>query len=361
MNLNDKRKRIGILTFAFADNYGAVLQGFALRKYINRLTNCEAEIIYYIPLNYRYGRMFELQLKGEEAFREKRACFESFLQNECGCNMEEVFCVSGNEYDYYCVGSDQVWNTVDKNFFFANVDVNAKRISYAASFGLSLNDPKLRKEFCKEYVSKFKSISVREEEHVEMVKELTGKECVSVIDPTLLLDEADYLPLLPKEKLREGEFIFFFWLEQNSDPFQAFELVNNLARKYKLPIVHSFLKWPSNMLYSDGGTMMNEGVENFLWYMKHAKFVVTNSFHGTIFSIIFKKPFYTFVAESIRSRIDTLVGKLGIGDRVVEKYLSPKDYSEQIDYEKIYKNIVRERAIAHEYLKGALDIDDEII
>lgn len=359
MKSNNKEKRIAIVTYAYADNYGAVLQSYALRKYINRLPKCTAEIIYYEPSNYRYARIKDKQFEFENSFREKRKRFRTFLLKECGCNTKEVPHISGNEYDYYCVGSDQVWNTAHKNFFLANIDVDAKRISYAASFGLSLNDPKLRKEFCKEYVSKFKSISVREEEHVEMVKELTGKDCISIIDPTLLLDEADYLPLLPEENLREEEFIFFFWLEQNSDPFQAFELVNNLARKNNLPIVHSLLKWPGNMLYNDGGSMINEGVESFLWYMKYAKFVVTNSFHGTIFSIMFKKPFYTFVVESMRSRIDTLGVKLGIEDRIVEKYLSPKDYSEQIDYEKIYENIVRERVIAHKYLKGALDIYDE--
>lgn len=354
---SDEKKQVGILTYAYADNYGAVLQTYALRRYINKLPGYNAEIIHYVPSGYRHPRIREKQLANENLFRAKRKIFKDFLQRECGCNTEEITRVSGNEYDYYCVGSDQVWNTTNTNFFFAHLDSMAKKISYAASLGLNLDNPKLKKDFCKEYVSQFKAISVRENIHVDMMKELTGKDCVSVIDPTLLLDEEDYKLIVSKDRLREEEFIFFFWLEQNGDPFQALEVVNNLARRYNVQVVHSLLKFPSNMIYRDGGTMMYEGVENFMWYMKHAKFVVTNSYHGTIFSILFKRPFYTFLEESMRCRVDTLVEKLGIKDRVIEKYISPADYSDEINYEPIYEKILEERKMALNYLSKAIDID----
>ena len=110
------------------------------------------------------------------------------------------------------------------------------------------------------------------------------------------------------------------------------------------------------MFYRNGGCMMFEGVENFLWYIKNAYFVVTNSYHATLFCIQFESPFYTFVVSSMRSRIHTLVDKIGVGDRIIESYLSEKDVNRIVDFETIQKKIEIERELSMQYLRQALEI-----
>ena len=113
-------KKVGILTFHYVDNYGAVLQAYALRKKINELPECRAEIINYVPSGFEY----ELYGNGEKyraMLQKKRQSFEAFLSKYCGVNTPIISSVEDSGYDYYCVGSDQVWNSgycnMDKAFF----------------------------------------------------------------------------------------------------------------------------------------------------------------------------------------------------------------------------------------------------
>ena len=98
-------KKVGILTFHYSDNYGAVLQAYALRRIINQLPYCQAQIINYVPLGTKYT-LYENTEEGRELLIEKRKLFEEFLRENCGIDTPVIHEISGNDYDYYCAGSD---------------------------------------------------------------------------------------------------------------------------------------------------------------------------------------------------------------------------------------------------------------
>lgn len=350
-------KKVGILTFHYADNYGAVLQAYALRKVINRITDCNAEIINYIPPDYKYF----VYSRGTESFSniiKKREKFELFLKQECGVVGNAIRSVTGNEYDYYCVGSDQVWNLEfsSKEYFLPNLDEGSKKISYAASVGMNHNSHKWDKEFFKKTLSTFKKISVREENDVSLISQISGQACECVLDPTLLLDKCDYEKLIDNKKRTNQEFILFFWLNHDREYLKGIELVNKISRKTGLTIVHSFVDIPKYFFANDGGTMIYSGVGEFLWYIKNAKYVVTNSYHATLLSIQFETPFYTFSVETMKSRMETIKSMLEIQNRVVDTYVSVDDVTDKVDFYSIHRNIVKKREHSMKYLFDAFDV-----
>lgn len=356
-------KRVGILTFHYADSYGAVLQAYALRKVINDIPDCSAELINYAPHNY-YFAPYARTMEGKKALEEKREKIEAFLRRECGVCTPIIHSVTGNDYDFYCVGSDQVWNTdlrenVELEYFLPNLDEKAKRIAYAASIGMEIS--KINKEIFQKYLPKFDSISLREGgKYGEFIYQMCNKACEKVLDPTLLLEKKDYENLIPKEKKVNGPFIFLFWLHLDEELMKYVEIVNMLARKYNLTIVHNILGAPPCMFVNDEVCMQYEGIYDFLWYMKNADMVVTNSFHGTIFSVQFERPFYIHIANLRRSRLDNIVELLGIEDRVIKGCVSYDNLNKDVDFDLIKGRLVEERKKSFSFIRRALDEEREI-
>lgn len=350
-------KTVGILTFHYVDNYGAVLQTYALRHVINNLPGYSADIINYIPPTFSYNKHWKTQMENN-LFLRKRKYFTDFLYKKCGIKESLVSFLTGEEYDYFCVGSDQIWNTSFKGliYFLPFQSDTSQKISYAASVGLSEESPFFNWEYFRKYIPDFSWISVREQEHVKLLESVTDVSCECVLDPVLLLDASDYENIIEKKKLREHEFIFFFWLPHDGSLFRGIEFTNMLSRKYNLPVVHSVINSESYMFYNDDGCMMFEGVGNFLWYIKNASYVVTNSYHATLFSIQYNKVFWSMVVHSMRSRFDSLVRTLGIGERIIKTYLPYDKIDKTIDYKKIYKKIDKERVKSMDYLYKALSI-----
>lgn len=349
-------KKVGILTFHFADSYGALLQSYALRKAINKLQGYSAEVINYIPEHWKM-RPYVNTTEGRYAFIEKRKKFCDFMKVHLGIDKEVCTVVNGNDYDCYCVGSDQVWNnliTRCDGYYLPHVSSDANKIAYAASMGNALEDEKLDKEVLKKYLPAFKNISVREPGYCEFVQTITGKDCKWVLDPTLLLDAFEYEEIVADKEEREP-FVFFFWLNKE-EQLKGVELANIIARKYNLKIVHSLVDAKKYTFYNDGGCMMYEGVQDFLWYVKNAKFIVTDSYHGTIFSLQYRIPFYTLIYEARRSRIDAISEAFGFSDRVIERNLLCSEINSQIDFDSIWNKIYRMREKSIDYLRESLEV-----
>lgn len=348
-------KRVGILTFHYADNYGAVLQVYALRKMINSIPEYEAEIINYVPDSLAYYPYINTK-NARQNLISKRKKFQQFLKEQCGLDKPIISSLNGNDYDYYCVGSDQVWNKKlsTEEYFLPNVDAAAVKIAYAASIGMSITDADFDDTLFKKYLPQFRSISVREKMYTEFVSNITGKECPCVLDPTLLLDCKEYESLLVEHKER-APFLFLFWINEN-DLFRGVELANNIARKYNLNIIHSIVDAKPYMLFKDGGCMYYEGVEDFLWYIKNAKIVVTDSYHATLFSIQFRTPFYTLINPDVRSRIDTICEMLDLNERVISSYLPFSRINLEVDFTSIWKNIYIQREKSMQYLFDNLEV-----
>ncbi|HCT89979.1 MAG TPA: hypothetical protein DF613_01150 [Lachnospiraceae bacterium] len=352
-------KKIGILTFHYVDNYGAVLQAYALRKILNGFDGYKAEIINYVPEEYEYRTYLEDDLI--ELFLERRKKFKTFIGEKCAVTSPMIHTLKGVSYDYYCVGSDQVWNlslpeAKSGVYFLGGLDSKAIKFSYAASIGMDLD--KINKDLFRQYISQFSHVGIREQSHIKGLSDCCHVGCVHNIDPTLLLVREDYEALIDsygEELPGDGEpYVLYVWY--GDDSLQSIECVNTVARKYELTVLHNFSSTriiTRKMLCRDGGYIFNKGIEEFLWYVKHAAFVVTNSYHVGIFSIIFERPVYFYAIEG-KVRQEDLTEILGIENRMIRGYIKPDDINENIDFESVHGVIkeLRERSLS--YLRDVL-------
>lgn len=355
-------KKVGILTFHYADNHGAVLQAYALRKTINKFTGCHAEIINYVPKGYGYPVPAGSELLNRK--KRKREKFNDFLSENCGIHSPMIHDVTGNEYDVYIVGSDQIWNldipeaAADYEYFLPHINEKAKRIAYSASIGQPIDE--IDRNLFQRYLPKFESISLREKSYVDIISELSGKRCECTLDPVMLLEGKEYEKLMKRPDVVEEPYLLYFWYDLGDGGFKSTEMVNMLARKYNLSIKHTFSTENSiarQMLANDGGDVLQEGIGEFLWYIKNAHVVVTNSFHGVMLSILFKKPFYMYYPEVRRSRQENIVNLFQLQDRVVQGYISSDRLNLDMDYRSLFLKLEKEREHSISYLKNAIVLD----
>ena len=350
-------KRVGILTFHYINNYGALLQAYALKKYIDGVDGFSAEIINYIPENFVYYP-YELGKQGQMKMQAKVHKLQEFLEEHCEVGMHVISDLSSCKFDIICVGSDQVWNykinNSDTNYLLESISAKVRKISYASSIGLPVELISSFAEVFRKNLSRFYRVSVREEEHANWLKKECEIDCQTVLDPTFLLDEKDYEKILVKGKLKNSKYVLFIWYPHDDQLIKAVEFTNTISRKYELPIVHNLLNQRPYILANDGGYMFYEGVGEFLWYIKNAEMVVTNSYHTMLMAIHFKKPFYVFLVESMRSRFDSIAYDFAIGNRYVTEYIDPSCLSDEMDYESIYKSIEPYRIKSKEYIREAL-------
>ena len=213
--------------------------------------------------------------------------------------------------DYYVVGSDQVWNPewysqerVDA--FLLPFAQDSKKIAVSASFGISNFSGEWRDTFSKE-LSSFKAISVREKDAVDIVKELTGRDAELVIDPTMMLSAEDWKRVMSKPKIdgMNKKYILTYFLGSITDAAQR--RIDELVQKYHFFVI-------DQSTYAD---LIGPG--EFLYLLSHAQIVITDSFHGCVFSTIFEIPFLVYRRNNtvldMFSRIDTLLDTLALHGR----------------------------------------------
>lgn len=356
-------KKIGISTFHYVDNYGAVIQAWALRKYINGLPGCKAEIVNYVPENYSYDlSLYENSEDARGKLIKKRELFENFLREECSLSQDVKDKIEDEDYDYICVGSDQVWNlslreATNCEYLLPNVK-KAKKFSYAASIGISVARIGKYTSAFEQYLKSFDKVSVRENEHVKFIKEVSGKDCACVLDPTFLVDVKDYKELICNKKKSKRPFIFLYWLVHSGelDKRKNLEIVNRLSRELGCEVIHNIPDVKDYAINNNGGCMCYEGVDDFLWYIANAEIVVTNSYHACVLSIRFGTKFFSTIVNSMRSRIDTLNSMINISGNLIEDYNKTLNMNEcpkvHVDEEK-YKIYLEE---SEKYLRDVLEV-----
>lgn len=241
-----------------------------------------------------------------------------------------------DRYDYFMSGSDQVWNphydfVAGKCDFLAFAKDNQK-ISYAASFGVNEIPDERKKEFA-ENLKTFKAISVREKQGAKIVKDLTDREVTVVLDPTLLLDENEWRMVEKKSRCcPKRRYVFVYALGDKNDRIK--EKIKQLSEKYEIFDVRSIQK---------NGKELPVGPSEFLYLLRNAEIILTDSFHATVFSIIFHKRFITFNRSGLNmnSRIESLAELIGekkrinqYGDLVCETEIDYKNVGAAIEKEK---------------------------
>jgi len=347
--------KIGTITFHWATNYGAVMQAYALQKHLNDI-GYETEIINYVPSRIKIiqfllniKNMDFSQLKKEYRLKKFRK-IELKISKHKYKNNKSLFDCS-NKYNAIICGSDQIWNesftsTVEGkptlSYFLNFAGSKTKKISYAASFGTDALSNKTKNIVLPE-LEKFESISVRENSGKIIIKDL-GMDATLVLDPTMLLEKEGYNELLSDKKFQNSPKVFSYIIHNNQT--KAIEISNYIKSNYGKDV---------NEKYCD----INCGLYEWLNNIKNAKVVVTNSFHGMVFSIIFNTPFIIIPIENsgMNDRITTLLGLLNLENRKISEF-NPKVIEDillqEIDWITVEENLKRLRAESCNYLLNAL-------
>lgn len=353
-------KTVGIVTIDDYINYGNRLQNYALTKllqnegfkvfngievltkedWVSRTNGIIKKLIKLCtPFSVIRGKLYSLQDKsGLKYEREKR--FLDFIHSYTTI-LDPIVCSSHSQaarslkkygVDYYIAGSDQVWNPYyeAKEYEFLTFAPKEKRLTFAASIGAD-SIPEDAKWYFKKNLSDMKYISVREERAAEIVKELTGRTADVTLDPTLLLDKADWEHLAKKPELYiEDKYICTYFLGELPEAVQAF------AKEKGLPIC------ALNSI--DSPELYTLDPAEFLYMIQNASYVLTDSFHAVAFSIKFNKEFYVFDRKqdgvsSMFSRIEMITKRFGLENRIQS----------------------RDRIIEQEPISKRNDIEDELM
>lgn len=371
-------KSIATITFHHAHNFGSMLQTYALQEFILHIgRECNEEIKYKI-IDFHTPNQKELYavfkrgwnvkslVKNLIALRHARQLyikhqqFEDFLQKYCTLSRhyssEKELLHTPPAADYYISGSDQLWNVRATDFsdvYYLNFISSGKRISYAASFGpLEINWAQYDKRKYANYLNQYDSISVRESGSAKNVQTLIGKKPTVHLDPTFLLSAEEWRKIQSDANYRNGQYILLYCLEPTKAQIKLTKLI---SRKLRLPVV--VLRYNNkNDWFNPFVKRYDSGPRDFLAYIDHAALVLSSSFHGTAFSIIYHKPFYVFNGMS-DCRISSILNRAGLNERSIESY-NDLDRIELTapDSMAIERFLSENRHQARQYLAHALDI-----
>ena len=380
--MKDKAKKVGVMNLQHSDNPGAVLIAYSLQEIIKK-SGHEPKIINYNPRwsvfdklktafyeMYFNGNYFEsaayhvrllyrsrdARLKKYESERKKN--FKDFRQTCLDSTPEILRKISESDdiFDIYVVGSDMVWSPIrlisfEKNAYFLKFVSNDKvKIAYAASLG-SDNSAKL-KPLSKKYARKtgdFDYISLREISNVPFFGRLTTKQVEHCLDPTLLLEKDDYEKIMSAGRKYPGPFIYLYTL---SDSNRVIGFANELSEKLDCGIYHSSRY--TNVINKSAGTNDCDGPMEFLEKIKNAETIITNSYHGVIFSIIFQKNFYAFSRKHMDSRTLDLLELLSLSRRFIGDGGTIPENTVPIDYKDVYDRLEKLKKRSAEFLERAL-------
>jgi len=364
--------KIGITTFQWSENYGAVLQAHALQSFL-RERNHDVQIVDYrvaVPVSWLRKWLAKTPRgcfqKWEAVY--KTHLFEQFRKKYLK-RTAEVFRSAAelrriaDRFDLLITGSDQVWNPqwleqVDglcDLFFLSFAEPQTRRISYAASFGHA-GTSTMKKEWVEivgEKLKQMDAISVREPSGVSLVRDLCGRTgAVHVVDPTLLLERSHYEKIAGAADVR-GKYLFSYMLhglEQDADGVVA-EIAGALNLKVVKCDAHKTELHQGFTLPSPSG---------WLRQIRDADFVVTNSFHGAVFCLLFNIPFVVLLIQGptspMNSRITELLTAVGLENRIAGSGGSPIPglLDEPIDWNGVHRQIALMKTRAADFLNTQL-------
>lgn len=335
MQEQEKKHRVGILTYHYAHNFGAVLQAFAMQEFLDS-EGFDARVINY--RNVKISRRYKKRLSFWFAVRKRdwllpwhwRSIVDSIhkrnltLQDwQKQCDKFEYFehkylkiepskkisqrKIKELEVSSIVFGSDQIWDTGitgrGENVYWGNVGKGCvKKISYAASiYGKYLSKNEKRKAV--RYLPSFDCLAVREETLAEELKQLLHREVRVVVDPTLLLPCNHYFRFINTARKHSKRYSLVYMVSESEE-------LLDIAKSLRFPVIN--VHYYKSIGWKEDGIeeIADAGPEDFLNMIFHAEYVITNSFHGTVFSILFQKKFCAVYKENVR--IDHLLKVVGM-------------------------------------------------
>jgi hypothetical protein len=351
-------KTVAILTFQEANNYGAMLQCYALQKKIN-LLGAQCEVINYKCdyLSKPYG-IRALKRKGIVRYIlgninaclrwPRRKKFENFRQEIPMSEkvLKNSIHLLNDRYDLFVTGSDQVWNydltDFDQTYFLDFVKDHEKKGSYAASIGFDkMENQDIRMEY-KRLLADFSFISVREQSAKSMISDLCKKNVEVVLDPTLLIDAEEWEKIAVEPQIKY-KYIFVYQLVPSG---YLCQILKKLKKETGLKVVFAPFSLGNNC---KGRWEFAAGPKEWIGLIKNAEYVVTDSFHGTVFSVLFKKKVYSCVNE-LGTRITSLLDALQLNELLFDKQREFVLLA-HIDYSEMENNLIQLRTDSEQFLK----------
>ena len=368
--------KIGILTFQASHNCGSMLQAYALREVIARKYNADVEIINYSNYVSRciYGYLDTRPKRSSiernmatfthlKTVTESRKWYKAFSENylvkskEYCQNPKDLRKISA-QYDMIIAGGDQIWNVRCQDAgkeFFLNFTDDVRKVAYSPSLGGSnILKHADNLELYKQYLLDFDHLSVREPNGQKWLQELTGIEVPIICDPTMLLTAEEWCRWLPVPEI-EGKFIFNYAFYHNRPETNA--ILQKISEKTGMPIyVIDYKSYDYYKLSRYGIKRCSmSGPLAFLGLMKNASLVLTQSFHGTLFSSLFNRNFWSYNWKEAHNPDDdramAILEQLGLEDRykMIDELLDI-DLFTPVDYETVNEKIANFRAISYQYI-----------
>lgn len=372
------KKKVGIITFHASHNYGSMLQAYALQETVLGM-GCECEIInfrteqqreFYRPIFSRGSFVDRLKCSLFYApylssWKKKHQLFEKFIKERYHLSQKEYTTLEELEqadldYDIYVSGSDQIWNTSALDFdwaYFLPFAGNSRRVAYAPSMGPLPHQLTFSKEMTvktAELLKSYNHISVREQQTMEIVTQLTDADYTVTLDPTLLVEPQKWSIMAGEAPLIKGNYIFLYTPWYNAD---VYEEANRMSKTLKIPIVVS--------LFHDGALanlkimrrhyhcLLASGPLEFLNLCKFATYTIGKSFHLVAFSILFRKSFFA-VNGMEDSRVMDLLKLTGLEQCSVSPTKGFFTIPTQIDFDEVHHRLADAKKQSLDWLRRSL-------
>jgi len=364
-------KKVAIVTISWGKNYGNKLQNYATQEVykkmgykvetikfkptIKRKNNSKISKLRGISLNKAISKLKRLICRKRlNSIEDNRSmCFEKFNNKIIFTKeyTEENYMSIPTNYDFYSVGSDQVWNAYFpdySDYYLLNFLKTKNKITYSPSIGTNSIPEEKINDF-KEALSKFKFLSCREEEGATLLKNILNKDVEVLIDPTLLLTSDEWSKVISKPKCHNNKkYILCYFLGMKDR--KNFKIIKKYAKDHNLEIIN--LLDPMSKYYGTGPS-------EFLFLEKNAEIIFTDSFHSSVFALIFNRPFVIFKRndeyKNMDSRLDTLISKFKLVNRRFDGQQITKE-NENNDYTLAYDILKKEREKSIQFIKKSLGI-----
>ena len=367
--------KINVITRHSVPNYGSILQSYATQKTIEKLGH-ESEIINYTRYEERYNNLANTLIKGKKwdknpitrvlykviqtpnyaKMYKKFAKYRKELLKETELEYGSLEELKNNipNADVFCSGSDQIWGKIGTaeydEAYFLEFAKNKKCISYASSFGKTELTDNLKKNI-KRLLKKYSSILVREDSAKEILKNQGFNNVEHVLDPTLLLDNQTWINLANKAKIKSDDYVLVYQLHDNKE-------FDNYAKEFAMKKNLKLLRVSASLhhITRSGKLIYLPTPYEFLSYFNNAKYILTDSFHATVFSIIFNKKFIDILpANKTGTRIESVLNLLGIENRLLKSYNDFESIDRNIDYNKVNLKLEEERKKSIELFQKAIE------
>ncbi len=367
--------KLGLLTFHNTANYGAALQAYAFEKfltdkgydceYINYVNKARARgynMTWHIVNSIKHGRVKSAMtyLLGSPFLMLRKYRFNKFYAKYLRATAK-VYHSSAEArelnpvYDFFIVGSDQVWNPHhngnDMAYLLDFVEEDKKRISFSSSFGMAKIDEKHREAY-KKHLSSFHALAVRERIGCDIIRELTGRNAQLVLDPVMLLTKEQWMQLVSKRRYKE-RFIFSY-TNRNSQIADFFKTGYRLEGR-KHYILSRYTR-PFDFFNPKSRVKYCMSPQEFVSVVAHSELVVSASFHCLAMAIIFNRPFVAIMAgnKGKDERLMNLLRELGLEGRALSPTMTEADINAPIDWDCVNKKIEQLKTSSIEYLDKAL-------